>query len=72
MNATLEKELTALSPEEKAEVIDFLLPEVVGNDNDEISADLLAELERRDDAYEANPTGAMTLREFDQKWFGKK
>ena len=72
MNATLEKELTALSPEEKAEVIDFLLPEVVGNDNDEISAELLAELERRDDAYEANSTGAMTLREFDKKWFGKK
>ena len=72
MNATLEKELNALSPEEKAEVIDFLLPDVVGNDNDEISAELLAELERRDDAYEANPAGAQTLREFDRKWFGKK
>ncbi len=72
MNATLEKELDALSPEEKTEVIDFLLPSVVGSDNDEISTDLLAELERRDDAYEANPTGAMTLREFDKKWFGRK
>lgn len=71
MNTTLEKELTALSPEEKAEVVDFLLPAVVGND-EEIAPDLLAELERRDDAYEASPAGALTLREFDQKWFGKK
>ena len=72
MNVTLEKELAALSPQEKAEVIDFLLPDVVGRDNDEIPTELLAELERRDAAYEANPTGAMNLREFDQKWFGKK
>ncbi len=71
MNATLEKELAGLTLQEKAEVIDFLLPEVIGND-DEIPAELLAELERRDEAYEANPTGALTLREFDQKWFGKK
>lgn len=72
MNAILEKELAALSPQEKAEVIDFLLPDVVGSDSDEIEAELLAELERRDDAYEANPAGGLTLREFDGKWFGKK
>lgn len=72
MNAILEKELAALSPQEKAEVIDFLLPDVVGNDNDEIGAELLAELERRDDAFEADPTGTLTLRDFDGKWFGKK
>lgn len=72
MKATLEKNLVGLTLEEKAEVIDFLLPDVVGNDNEEMPAGLLAELERRDDAYEANPTGAMTLREFDRKWFGKK
>ena len=72
MNATLEKELNGLSPAEKAEVIDFLLPDVVGKDNDDISSELLAELERRDGAYEANPSGALTLREFDKKWFGKK
>ena len=71
MNAILEKELAALSPQDKAEVIDFLLPAVVGHD-DEIPADVLTELERRDDAYEANPTGAMTLCEFDRKWFGQK
>jgi hypothetical protein len=72
MNATLEKELAALTPEEKAEVIDFLLPDVTGGNDDAIPAELLAELERRDDEYEANPTGAMTLREFDRKWFGRK
>ena len=71
MNATLEKELAGLTLQEKAEVIDFLLPEVIGND-DAIPADLLAESERRDEAYEANPAGGKTLREFDQKWFGQK
>lgn len=72
MNATLEKELTALSRDEKAEVIDFLLPDVIAQDDESIPAELLAELERRCDAYDANPTGEMTLKEFDQKWFGKK
>jgi hypothetical protein len=72
VNATLEKALAALTPEEKAEVIDFLLPDVVGGDTDEVPADLLAELERRDAAYEADPAGAMTLREFDKKWFGRE
>jgi len=72
MNATLEKELTALSPEEKAEVIDFLLPDVIAQDEEGIPAELLAELERRCDEYDANPKGEMTLREFDRKWFGKK
>jgi hypothetical protein len=72
MNETLERELKALSAEEKAEVIDLLLPDVVGNDNDDIAAELLTELERRDDAYEADPAKSMTLHEFDQKWFGKK
>jgi hypothetical protein len=72
MNATLEKELAALSPEEKAEVIDFLLPEVIRQDDEGIPAELLTELERRCDEYDANPTGEMTLKEFDQKWFGKK
>lgn len=72
MNATLEKELSALTPEEKAEVIDFLLPDVVAHDDEEISPELLAELERRCNEYDANPTGGMTLEEFDRKWFGKK
>ena len=71
MNATLEKELAALSVPEKAEVIDYLIPAVMGAD-DAIPPALLAELERRDEAYEKNPTGGTTLEEFDQKWFGRK
>lgn len=71
MNATLEKELTALSVEEKAEVIDFLLPAVAGTD-DEIPPVLLTELERRDEAYERNPSAGLSLEEFDRKWLGKK
>ena len=71
MNATLEKELTALSVAEKAEVVDFLLPAVVGAD-DEIPPALLTELERRDEAYEQNPTAGLSLEEFDRKWLGKR
>jgi hypothetical protein len=72
MNAILEKELRTLSPEEKVEVIDFLLPEVIAQDDQDIPAELLAELERRCDEYDAKPTGEMTLKEFDRKWFGEK
>jgi hypothetical protein len=64
MNATLEKELAGLTLQEKAEVIDYLLPEVIGTDT-EIPADLLAELERRDIAFEANPASGITLEEFE-------
>ncbi len=72
MNATLEKELAALSVEEKAEVIDRLLPDVVGRDEDGVPAHFLAELERRAEEFEKNPTTGMTLDQFDQKWFGRK
>ncbi len=65
MNATLEKELSALSVEEKAEVIDLLLPAVVGRDDD-IPAHLLAELERRADEFEKNPV-SYTIEEVEAK-----
>jgi putative addiction module component (TIGR02574 family) len=64
MNATLQKELAALSREEKAEVIDFLLPAVVASDDEEISPELMAELERRIAEHEADPSGAITLEEW--------
>ncbi|PAW82587.1 MAG: hypothetical protein B9S33_15015 [Pedosphaera sp. Tous-C6FEB] len=70
MNATLEKELTALSVEEKAEVIDFLLPAVVGADA-EIPPGLLSELERRSDECDRNPSTGLSLEEFEQKWIGR-
>ncbi len=61
MKATLQNEPTALSREEKAEVIDFLLPQVVGDEDDDISPELMAELERRIEAHEKDPSGTMTL-----------
>lgn len=69
MNATLQKELSALSREEKAEVIDFLLPAVVAADDDEVSPELMAELERRIAEHEADPSGAITLEEFKARMF---
>ena len=71
MNATLEKELSGLTLQEKAEVVDFLLPEVIGHD-DGIPAELLAEMERRDAAYEADPSSGSTLEEFEKQLFKRK
>ena len=71
MNATLEKELAGLTAREKVEVIDFLIPAVMGAD-DEIPPTLLAELERRDEDYERNPAAGLTLEEFDRKWASRK
>lgn len=65
MNATLEKELSALSIAEKAEVIDYLIPKVMGAD-DEIPPALLTELERRAEAYDKNPVG-YTIEEVEAK-----
>jgi len=64
MKAELEKELASLSFEEKNEVFNFLLP-FVTPDADEISPELLAELENRLAAHRADPTGSMTLEEFE-------
>ena len=57
MNATLEKELAGLSAKEKAELIDYLLPDVVADDSALIPSDLLVELEQRADAHDKNPAG---------------
>lgn len=65
MNATLEKELAALSVAEKAEVIDYLIPAVMGAE-DEIPPGVLAELERRAEAYDQNPVG-YTIEEAEAK-----
>lgn len=67
MKATLEKELNSLTREEKAKVIDYLIPAVMGGDA-EIPPTLLVELERRDEAFEQNPANGMSLEEFDRKW----
>lgn len=64
MNAILQKELAALSIQEKAEIIDFLLPDVVRAEDEEISPDLMEELERRIEAHQQDPSGAITLEEW--------
>jgi putative addiction module component (TIGR02574 family) len=69
MKAELEKELAALSLEEKNEVFTFLMPFVTPGFDDEVPADLMAELERRLAAHEADPTGSITLEEFKKRRF---
>ncbi len=72
MTATLEKEIATLSLDEKRRLIDELWEQVEPADNDFIAPELLAELERRADAFDANPAGAMTLDEFERKYIRKK
>lgn len=72
MNATLEKEIATLSLHEKRQLIDELWQQVEPADDDYISPELLNELERRADAYEANPVGGMSLEQFEKKYIRKK
>jgi len=53
----LEKEIAGLSLKEKAELVDSLLVQVAAEDTAAIAPEILAEVERRADAYEANPVG---------------
>jgi putative addiction module component (TIGR02574 family) len=72
MNATLEKEIATLKPEEKRQLIDELWQQLEPENDDYISPEWLEELERRADAYDANPTGGMTLEQFEKKYIYKK
>ena len=72
MNATLEKEIATLSLDEKRRLIDELWQQVEPADDDYIAPELLKELERRADAYAANPVGGMTLEQFEKKYMRKK
>ena len=66
MKASLEKELSALSLEEKNEVFAYLMPFVTPDEeSEEISPELMAELEKRLAAHRADPAGSMTLEEFE-------
>jgi len=71
MNATLEKEIATLSLDEKRRLIDELWLQVEPADDDHIPPELLAELERRADAYDANPANGMTLEEFEKRFIRK-
>ena len=72
MNATLEKEIATLSLDEKRRLIDELWQQVEPVDDDYIAPELLKELERRADAYDANPVGGMTLAQFEEKYIRKQ
>ena len=72
MNATLEKEIATLSLDGKRRLIDELWQQVEPADDDHIAPEMLTELERRADAYEANPTGGMTLEQFEVKFIPKQ
>jgi putative addiction module component (TIGR02574 family) len=66
MTAALEKEIAGLSFKEKAELLDNLLVQIAAVDPDTIAPSILAEVERRADAYEANPVG-FSIEEVEQR-----
>ena len=70
MKAALEKELSALSLEEKNEVVTYLMPFVTPPEGDEISPELLEMLELRLKEHRADPTGSITLEQFKNRQFG--
>jgi hypothetical protein len=73
MKAELERELAALSLEEKNEAYTFLMPFVKPSEGgDEISPELLAELERRIQEDDQSPEAAMSLENFKLRWVHRK
>lgn len=70
MKAALEKELSALSLEEKNEVVTFLMPFVTPTDSEGISSEILEILENRLQEHRADPTGSITLEQFKNRQFG--
>ncbi len=69
MKAELEKQLSALSTDEKNEIFAYLMPFVTEDRDEETeSPELIAELERRLAADKANPEAAISLEEFNQRW----
>ncbi len=72
MKAALEKELSALSLEEKNEVFTYLMPFVTPEDGDSISPELMEELESRIREDDLNPQAAMALEDFKNRWSHRK
>ncbi len=72
MKASLEKELSALSLEEKVEAYTYLAPFVTPPENEDISPELLEMLDRRLEEDERNPEAAMSLEEFKNRWAHRK
>lgn len=72
MKAALEKELSALSLEEKNEVFNYLMHFVTPAEEDPISHELMAELDKRLEDDDRNPDAAMTLEAFKKRWSHRK
>jgi putative addiction module component (TIGR02574 family) len=68
MKAELEKELSALSLEEKNEVFTFLMPYVTPDFEENEATELMQELERRLEADKKKPGAAISLEEFNKRW----
>jgi putative addiction module component (TIGR02574 family) len=74
MTAKLEKEIATLTPAQKRRLIDELWQQLeTGKGTDDfIEPALLKELERRADKYDSNPSGGMSLEDFEKKLLRKK
>jgi len=74
MTAKLEKEIATLTPAQKRRLIDELWQQLEAGKNadDFIERELLKELERRADEYDANPSRGMSLEELEGKLSRKK
>ncbi len=70
MKAALERELSALSFEEKAEVYTYLASFVIPPEPENMAPELLAELEQRLAAHRLDSTGSITLEQFRNREFG--
>jgi hypothetical protein len=70
MKAALEKELSALTLEEKNEVLNYLAPYAIPDEDDSISNELMEELNKRLVSHRSDPTGSITLEQFKNREFG--
>jgi hypothetical protein len=70
MKAALEKELSALTLEEKNEVLNYLAPYAIPDEDDSISSELMEELNKRLVSHRSDPAGSITLEQFKNREFG--
>jgi hypothetical protein len=70
MKAALEKELSALTFEEKNEVFTYLAPFVTPVDDDSISNELMEELEQRLVSHRSAQAGSITFEQFKNRELG--
>ncbi|HTR42787.1 MAG TPA: addiction module protein [Pseudomonadales bacterium] len=72
MKANLLDEALSLSVPERIKLADEIYRSVDHDTDDSISAKILAEMERRDTDFEADPQSGCTLEELEKKLFKRK